>query len=222
MPLGMATGPDPLLVSLIGGGFVAAFLHTALPTHWLPFVLVGRGQGWSGRQTLAAAGAAALAHTVSTALAGSLLVIAGLALDHWLTGVLPFLSAASLFLMGGWYLWRFSRRPGRGLGAQAVATAAPRDRGDLAALLGLVAMLAASPGEVLLPMYLGAVAHGWAGLMGLTVAFWAGATLGMLLLTGLAWAGASRLRLERLVRYEGMVLGLALIGVGLVVVFHPH
>ena len=35
---------EPVLLSLLGGGFVAAFLHAALPTHWLPFVLVGRAQ----------------------------------------------------------------------------------------------------------------------------------------------------------------------------------
>ena len=29
---------QPVLISLLGGGFVAAFLHAALPTHWLPFV----------------------------------------------------------------------------------------------------------------------------------------------------------------------------------------
>lgn len=217
----MVPTAEPLLLSLIGGGFAAAFLHTALPTHWLPFVLVGRGQGWSGRRTLGVAALAAVAHTISTALVGGALVAAGLALDHWLTGVLPWLAAGSLFLMGGWYLWRFSRRSARGLGAQA-ATMTATPPGHLTATLGLVASLAASPGEVLLPMYLGAATHGVAALAGLTVAFWLGATLGMLLLTGLAWAGAGRLKLERLARYEGLVLGAALIGVGLIVVFHPH
>ena len=34
----------PILLALLGGGFATAFLHAALPTHWLPFVLVGRAQ----------------------------------------------------------------------------------------------------------------------------------------------------------------------------------
>ena len=96
----------PLTVSLLGGGFVAAFLHAALPTHWLPFVLVGRAQGWSMGQTLGAATIAGVAHVASTALIGSLLVAAGLALNHWVSGLLPYLSAALLFVIGGFYLVR--------------------------------------------------------------------------------------------------------------------
>ena len=47
---------QPVLLSLLGGGFVAAFLHAVLPTHWLPFVLVGRAQGWTLAKTLATGG----------------------------------------------------------------------------------------------------------------------------------------------------------------------
>ena len=33
----MSPGPEQsVMLSLLGGGFVAAFLHAALPTHWLP------------------------------------------------------------------------------------------------------------------------------------------------------------------------------------------
>ncbi len=35
---------SPLFVSILTTGFVVAFLHGALPNHWLPFVLVGRRQ----------------------------------------------------------------------------------------------------------------------------------------------------------------------------------
>ena len=45
---------QPVLLSLLGAGFVTAFLHAALPTHWLPFVLVGRGQRWTLPQVLTA------------------------------------------------------------------------------------------------------------------------------------------------------------------------
>ena len=49
---------QPVLLSLVGGGFAAAFLHAALPTHWLPFVLVGRAQRWSLARNMAAVTAA--------------------------------------------------------------------------------------------------------------------------------------------------------------------
>ena len=51
---------NALLYPLLATAFAAAFIHAVLPTHWLPFVLVGRGQGWSSARTL---GAAALSGT---------------------------------------------------------------------------------------------------------------------------------------------------------------
>lgn len=77
---------EPVLLSLLGGGFVAAFLHAALPTHWLPFVLVGRAQRWSVARVMTAVVTAGLAHILSTAVVGSLIVAAGLALNRWVEG----------------------------------------------------------------------------------------------------------------------------------------
>ena len=77
------TSPDlqqSVVLSMLGAGFATAFLHAALPTHWLPFVLVGRGQRWSLSQVLGAVTAAGLAHIATTAAAGGLIVAAGLAI----------------------------------------------------------------------------------------------------------------------------------------------
>lgn len=210
-----------VLLSLLGGGFVAAFLHAALPTHWLPFVLVGRAQRWSMARTLLAVVAAGLAHIVTTAVLGGLIVAAGLALDQWIKGVLPHLSAVLLFLFGAFYLTRATlRRPVPASGPPL--TEAEPAVSDRAAFIGLVAMLAVSPGEVLLPIYLSASSEGVAALGLLSLVFAAGTVMGMAVFTGLARAGASILRLERWARYEGAVLGLALIALGLMVALHQH
>ena len=210
-----------VLLSLLGGGFVAAFLHAALPTHWLPFVLVGRAQRWSMARTLLAVVAAGLAHIVTTAVLGGLIVAAGLALDQWIKGVLPHLSAVLLFLFGAFYLTRATlRRPVPASGPPL--TEAEPAVSNRAAFIGLVAMLAVSPGEVLLPIYLSASSEGMAALGLLSLVFAAGTVMGMAVFTGLARAGASILRLERWARYEGAVLGLALIALGLMVALHQH
>ena len=65
------------LLSLVGAGFLASLLHAVLPTHWLPFVAVGRAQGWSTAITLTVTVLAGLAHIASTAIVGSLLTLAG-------------------------------------------------------------------------------------------------------------------------------------------------
>ena len=212
---------QPVLLSLIGGGFAAAFLHAALPTHWLPFVLVGRAQRWTLVQTLAATATAGLAHIATTAVVGSLIVAAGLALDHWVAGLLPYLSAVLLLLFGAFYLARAMLRRPATAGGPDLETPEPAVS-DAAAFWGLVAVMAVQPGEVLLPIYLSAAAEGATALVLLTLAFAAGSVMGMTLLTGLARAGASILKLERWARYEGAVLGAALIGLGLLVMSHQH
>ncbi len=196
---------EPVLLSLLGGGFVAAFLHAALPTHWLPFVLVGRAQRWSVARVMTAVVTAGLAHILSTAVVGSLIVAAGLALNRWVEGLLPHLSAALLFLFGAFYLARASLK-----------------RPDKAAFWGLVLMMAVTPGEVLLPIYLSSATEGVGALALLTLTFAAGTVLGMTLLAALATAGYSILRLERWARYEGAILGGALILIGFLVLTHQH
>ncbi|HYC97645.1 hypothetical protein [Brevundimonas sp.] len=218
------TPPDldqSILLSLLGGGFATAFLHAALPTHWLPFVLVGRAQRWSLGRMLAAVTAAGLGHIAATALVGSLIVIAGLALDQWIAGLLPYLSAILLFVFGAFYLVRAAIRGPQTAGGPQLDLPEPAVS-HAAAFWGLVAMMAISPGEVLLPFYLSQAQEGLAVLAALTLVFAVGTVLGMALFTLLARAGWSVLRLERWARYEGAVLGLALIVIGLLVVTHQH
>lgn len=215
----MSPGPDPsVMLSLLGGGFVAAFLHAALPTHWLPFTLVGRAQGWRPSRILAVVATAGLAHIIATAAVGALIVAAGLALDRWIEGLLPHLAAVLLFLFGAFYLTRAMLRRA----APPDAAPPPAAVSDKAAVWGLVAMMAVSPGEVLLPIYLSTAPQGLGALALLTLMFALGTVAGMTVFTALASAGASILRLERWARYEGAVLGAALIVLGLIVATHQH
>ncbi|HYC75932.1 hypothetical protein [Brevundimonas sp.] len=216
----MTPAPDQtLLLSLLGAGFATAFLHAALPTHWLPFVLVGRAQRWTLQRVMAAVVAAGLTHVAVTAMVGGLIVVAGLALDQWIAGLLPHLSAVLLFAFGGFYLVRSVVRRPQLAGGPSLEMSGPAVS-HAAAFWALVATMAISPGEVLLPFYLNQAQGGVAVLAALTVVFAAGTVLGMALFTGLARAGWSVLRLERWARYEGAVLGLALIAVGLLVVLY--
>ena len=212
---------QPVILSLLGAGFVTAFLHAALPTHWLPFVLVGRAQRWTLPRMLGAVTAAGLAHIVTTAVVGGLVVAAGLAVDQWISGLLPHLAAVLLLLFGTFYLSRALIRRPVPAGGPPLELAEPTVS-HAAAFWGLVAMMAVSPGEVLLPIYLSQAEEGLAVLAALTVAFALGTVGGMAVFTLLARAGWSVLRLERWARYEGAVLGGALIVIGLLVLVHQH
>lgn len=210
---------DPVLVSLLAGGAGAAFLHAALPTHWLPFVLVGRAQGWGGARTLTTAAAAGGAHIATTAAAGAVVLAAGLMLNQWISGLLPWLAGAALFAFGLYYLTKAAR--GRAPAREGTLPLAAGPGSNRAATLGLIGALAVSPGEALLPLYLGAAGHGPWAFAALTLAFLIGTLGGMLIFTGVARAGVSAFRLERLARYEGAILGLALIALAVFVVINP-
>jgi len=73
-----------------------------------------------------------------------------------------------------------------------------------------------------LPLYLTTATQGFGVMAALTLALLLGTVIGMVLLTVVARAGFSILRLERWARYEGAILGLALIGLGLLVGTHQH
>lgn len=212
---------QPVILSVLGAGFVTALLHAALPTHWLPFVLVGRAQRWTTARVLGAVTVAGLAHIVTTAAVGGVIVAAGLAMDPWLAGQLPNLAAILLFGFGAFYLSRALIRRPVPAGGPPLELAEP-GVSNAAAFWGLVAMMAVSPGEVLLPIYLSQASAGLAVLAGLTLVFAAGTVAGMAGFTLLARAGWSILRLERWARYEGAVLGLALIVIGLLVLLGRH
>ena len=202
---------EALFGSVAATGFVIAFLHAAIPTHWLPFVLVGRAQGWSGKKTLGVAALAGGGHIASTVVLGLLLTLAGMALHEefgpWLA------RAAGLLLIGvGVYYLRRPPHPEQSLGP-----AARRFRSDAAAVLALVGLLTLSPCESFLPVYLSSVAYGWTGFLLLTGVL-AGATLAaMLAFTGLSMLGVSRLPLRLIERYENVLLGSALAVLGVVV-----
>ena len=203
-----------VLTTVAVTGFTVAFVHAAIPTHWLPFVLVGRAHAWSGRRVMGVAALAGAGHVLFTLLLGLVLLSAGIAVQPRM-GVL-FSRAVGVMIMavGLFYLLRHAFRP-----AQPHADPAARlsGRSDSAAIVGLVAMLTFSPCEAFLPFYVVNVEFGWIGFALLSLVLAVGTFVAMLGLTGLCLAGADRLRLERLGRYEAALIGVALCGLGLFV-----
>jgi len=201
---------DAVLYPLLGAAFLAAFLHAVLPTHWLPFVLVGRGQGWSPRQTLGAAALSGLAHVLVTIAAGVLVVLVGIEIDKRFNGALSAISAGLLALIGIYFL--ATRRKGERAVHDQTGPGAPVKRyaSDRAALLSLVAVLAFYPSEAFLPLYLQGAQYGWSAFVVLSLILAAATLAGMMLFTSLALMGAARLKLERWERYERVVLAFVL------------
>ena len=97
---------QPLLFSILAAGFTVAFFHTAIPTHWLPFALTGRAQGWSRTKTLTITGFAALGHTGFTTLLGVMVALLGMTVDRWTGQIFPWIAGGVLFAVGLFFLIR--------------------------------------------------------------------------------------------------------------------
>ena len=204
----------PAFASIVAAGVVVAFLHAATPTHWLPFVLVGRAQAWSRARTLGVTALAGLGHSLFTAALGLAVTGVGLMVEPQLGRLFPRLVGLGLIGFGVFYIVRHARRP-----AETLAPVRPVRRygSDAAAVWGLVALLTFTPSEALLPVYLANVDQGWQGFATLSVVLTTATTVGMLLFTSLFMAGAHWLRLERLARYELLLVGAILCAFGLYV-----
>lgn len=85
---------------------MVAFFHAALPTHWLPFVLAGRGQGWTHGKTLAVTTLAGIGHTLFTSVLGLLVLWVGAETSRWTGGIFPYIAGGVLISVGLYYLAR--------------------------------------------------------------------------------------------------------------------
>jgi hypothetical protein len=209
--------PSALLITLTATGFSVAALHAAIPTHWLPFVLIGRARGWSRRRTLAAVALAGGGHVLATTALGVALARFGWAINERYDTAFPWIVATLLVGLGAWLAFRAPHGHGCNHCEGRRFIPEPTDR---AALCGLFLTLTLSPCELFLPVYLTAAPYGWTGIAWLSAVLAAATLIGMLTLTWLTLHGVQRLRwLERLDR---RVLGglLALLGLANVIFAH--
>lgn len=237
---------EPLLLSILLAGFTVAFFHTAIPTHWLPFALTGRAQGWSHTKTLTVTGFAALGHTGFTTLLGVIVAFLGMTVDHWTGQVFPWIAGGVLFVIGVFFLIR--QAMGRGHAHFLHRHDHPHDHGhvhghdhehhyrgiiaeshdvdlhvhktsDRAAIVGLLALLTFSPCEGFLPIYVSAVRLGWQGFLLSSVVLAIATTAGMMIFTAITLSGLHRVNLKAMEKYESAILGAVLCLLAFVIVF---
>ncbi len=235
-----------MLTSILAVGFFAAFRHAAIPSHWLPFVLVGRTRHWSRAKTLGVVLLAGSGHVLTNSLLGLAIAWFGFKLDEQTGNVFVWIVGALLVAIGLYFCWRqwqhgrvcshdhshageipaagdghhHGHAPASGHVEPKTSALTSADKGDWAAIGGLFVMLTLSPCEAFLPIYLAGVPFGWYGFF-LFCAILAVATLGaMLLFTWLTLHGFERFkrRLQNIEHYEAGMLGGLFIVLGVVVI----
>ena len=223
-------------------GFSVAFFHAAIPTHWLPFVLVGRARGWSRARTVAVTVGAGLGHVALTSLLGLAIAWFGFKLNETVSGAFPWIAGGVLAAMGAYYLWRQSKGAGichhhtpgsthhadEHCGVEENHTHWDEElkdsplvssgAADAAAVGGLFVMLTMSPCEAFLPVYLSGVQFGWRGFIVLSVILAVAALAGMTLFTWLALIGFERIRIRVIEHNEAGLLGAIFFALAIIVV----
>ena len=198
--------PTSYLVTLAVTGFGVAFLHAAIPTHWLPFVVVGRARNWSQRRILWAVALAGSGHILGTTLLGIALARFGFEFDARFDHAFHFAVAGILIALGAWLAFRAPHGAACSHGQGAPQKLIP-DATDHAALWGLFLTLTVSPCELLLPVYLTAAPFGWRGVLWLSLVLAVATLVGMLALTWATLRSLQFARLRWLLRTDRRLLG---------------
>ena len=107
---------ETFFLSIVATGFTVAFAHAAIPTHWLPFVMAGRGQRWSKSKTVMVTVLCGFGHVLFTTLLGILVVWLGIETSKWTGNVFPWIAGGALVAFGVYYLYRQWRGEGHGHG----------------------------------------------------------------------------------------------------------
>ncbi len=103
-----------ILLTISITGFTIAFLHAAIPTHWLPFVLTGRVQKWGRGKTLLVTAVCGSGHVLFTAVLGFLVAWLGFALSERVGAWFPRIAGGALLAFGLFYIYRQLKGHGHG------------------------------------------------------------------------------------------------------------
>ena len=233
-----------VLTTIAVTGFGVAFFHAAIPTHWLPFVLTSRVQGWNKSKTIAVTALAGTGHVLVTAALGLAITLFGAALTETVGAWFPRIAGGALLLFGIYYLVRqllgkghvhfhypheHLHEPGHAHDhahghehehdhADHVHGCQAHPTSDRAAILSLLAFLTFSPCEGFVPFYVSGIRYGWGGFAVLTAVLSVATVAGMVLFTSLTLAGLSKIKLGILEKYESVLMGILLCAVGILII----
>ncbi len=101
---------DLSLYALLSTAVIAALLHTLIPDHWLPFVLIGRAREWSGGTTALVSGLSALIHALVSVLLGLGALALGVTAAEAIGETLESASGILLIVFGlGYAIWSWRK-----------------------------------------------------------------------------------------------------------------
>ena len=191
---------------LIGAVIAVGILHTMVPDHWAPIVLLARQRGWTRAQTAGAAFTAGLGHALSTLAIGCIVWLAGVLAAQRFAHLVSLASSIALIAFGLWIAiasWRELREDD---GRTQAHTQGART--------ALLLILGSSPMVEGIPAFFAAAKYG-AGLLAVMSACFAVSTI-VTYVALCTWSGAAlqRLNLGAFERYGEVLSGAVIAAIG--------
>jgi len=212
---------------LIGAVLAVGVLHTMVPDHWLPIVLMARQRKWSTRETALAALQAGTGHVVSTLLIAVLFWGAGAAIATRFSGWVETATSLALVGFGLWVAvgaWRemvhehghehgHHHHHGHNHGHSHDTKTGSR--------MTLLLILGSSPMIEGIPAFFAAGQYGLGLLIIMALVFAAATIVTYVVLSVYSAKGLEQVRFGRFERYGEIVSGLLIAVVGVVFWFWP-
>jgi ABC-type nickel/cobalt efflux system permease component RcnA len=208
---------------LIGSVVAVGVLHTVVPDHWLPIVLMARQRNWSKRETTTAALQAGTGHVISTLLIAILFWAAGAAVaarfSQWVETATSFaLVAFGLWVgIGAWRETMHDHRHGQEHDDAHGHTHAQKKGSRTALLL----ILGSSPMVEGIPAFFAAGKYGLGLLVVMAIVFALSTVATYVLLSLYSAQGLQHVKFGRYERYGEMASGFIIAAVGVVFWFWP-
>ena len=209
---------------LITSASATAFLHAVIPDHWLPFVLVGKAQGWSKRKTLFYSALSAILHVAVSIVLGTIGYIIGIASASSIGENMESVIGLVLLLFGILYsAWGLKSHGGALHLGHSHGPHSHEDglKGKKRKITGwsLALVMGLNPCVVALPVISATVAKGFVVMLLVSAAF---ALTTILLLVGLTSLGlltSYKLKLKFLEKYGEVLSGIILSITGVAFLF---
>ncbi len=198
----MSTSFTTLATGVVG----ISIVHSMVPHHWLPFIIVGRSQSWTSKKTLSLLGLGALVHTISTITVGLLVGYLGHQLDQRFEAYHGIIPGIILFAFGsGYFLSGFQHHH--------------HEVANKVAASSLILMLGLSPCLVVAPVFVLIGPIGFFPILKLCLLMSLLTVVGMVVLGWLAMKGLNSFKLEWLEKNEPRIMGslLMLLGVSFII-----
>jgi nickel/cobalt exporter len=189
------------LLSLMAGAVTISTLHALLPSHWLPFVLIGSAQGWRRGKIMKIALLAGGAHVTMTSTLGLAAATISGGIVSYLGYFETYVSSGILILLGLAYVFHGVAHK------NSHSHSFKGESSDRATTASLFLMLTISPCEAVIPLFFAAGSFGWSILFALSLFVALGTIGSMLALVCLTLAGYKKLRFAWLERNEKTAIG---------------